>query len=97
MNRLREEHLTTLPALCSEVSRETLFCGEIDDMTEEIRQRLGELAIIPPKATRLPRAGFLAARGWQRLNLGERDNPAVLQPLYLRPPQITTPGKKEKK
>jgi len=96
LSRLREEHLTTLPALCLEISGKTLFCGEIDDMTDEIRQRLGELAIIPPRAARLPRAGFVAALGWLRLNRGERDNPAALQPLYLRPPQITPPGKRRK-
>ena len=93
LNRLREEHLTTLAALCAEVRRETLFCGEINDMADEIRQSVGELALIPPRAARLPRAGFLAALGWQKLNRGERDNPAALQPLYLRPPQITRPGK----
>jgi tRNA threonylcarbamoyladenosine biosynthesis protein TsaB len=97
LNRLREERLTTLPELCAEISGETLFCGEISDMGDEIRQFVGELAIIPPGAARLPRAGFLAALGWQKLNRGERDNPAALQPLYLRPPHITRPGKKEKK
>ena len=97
LSRLREEHLTTLAALCTEISGKTLFCGEIDDMAGEIRQRLGELAIIPPRATRLPRAGFLATLGWQRLNRGEQDNLATLQPLYLRPPQITQPGKKARK
>lgn len=97
LNRLREERLTTLAALCAEINRETLFCGEINDMTDEIRQGVGELAIIPPGAARVPRAGFLAALGWQKLNRGERDNPAALQPLYLRPPHITRPGKKEKK
>lgn len=97
-HRLREEHLTTLSALCAEISRETLFCGEISsDMANEIRQSMGKLAIIPPGVVRLPRAGFLAALGWQKLNRGERDNLAALQPLYLRPPHITKPGKKEKK
>jgi tRNA threonylcarbamoyl adenosine modification protein YeaZ len=91
-HQLQKEHLTTLQTLCSQISQETLFCGEISsDMANEIRQNLGNLAIIPQSVARVARAGFLAALGWQRLSRGERDNLATLQPLYLRPPQITKP------
>lgn len=95
--RLEEEHLTTLRTLCDQRNQETLFCGEISsDMANEIHQTLGELAIIPQSIARLPRAGYLAALGWQRLSRGERDDLATLQPMYLRPPQITKPKERRK-
>lgn len=88
---LEKEHLTTLNVLCQQVHQKTLFCGEIPpDMLNEIQQNLGQRAIIP-QTTRSGRAGFLAMLAWQRLNKGERDDPATLQPLYLRPPHITKP------
>jgi tRNA A37 threonylcarbamoyladenosine modification protein TsaB len=39
------------------------------------------------------RARFLAELGWRRLERGEADEVATLQPLYLRRPQITKPRK----
>jgi len=89
---LEEEHLTTVDALCQKIKQETIFCGEIPpNIMDEIRQNLGNQAIIPQASIRLRRAGFLAMLGWQRLNRGEQDDPATLQPLYLRPPHITKP------
>jgi tRNA threonylcarbamoyl adenosine modification protein YeaZ len=91
---LEEEHLTTLDALCQRICQKTLFCGEIPpDMVNEIQRKLGQRAIIPQPST-LSRAGSLAILGWQRLSKGEQDDPATLQPLYLRPPHITKPKEK---
>jgi tRNA threonylcarbamoyl adenosine modification protein YeaZ len=96
-HRMEKEHLTTLQTLCTQISQETLFCGEIsNDMASEIRQNLGKLAIMPQNVARLPRTVSLAALGWQRLGQGERDNLATLQPLYLKPPQITKPKERRK-
>jgi len=88
---LEKEYLTTVDGLCQQTYQRTLFCGEISpDLTNAIQQNLGKQAIIP-QAAALPRVGFLAMLGWQRLNKGERDDLATLQPLYLRPPHITKP------
>ena len=96
-HRMEKEHLTTLQTLCTQISQETLFCGEISNaMSNEIRQNLGKLAIMPQNVARLPRAVSLAALGWQRFSQGERDNLATLQPLYLKPPQITKPKERRK-
>jgi tRNA threonylcarbamoyl adenosine modification protein YeaZ len=91
-HRLEEEHLSSVEDLCRRIKQETLFCGEIPlEIANVIGQNLGKWAIIPRASFRLRRAGFLAMLGWQRLNKGEQDDPATLQPLYLRPPHITKP------
>jgi len=88
---LEKEHLTTVDSLCKRTHRKTLFCGEIpQDIASTIQQNLGQRAMIPQHAA-LPRVGFLAMLGCQRLSKGERDDLATLQPLYLRPPHITEP------
>jgi tRNA threonylcarbamoyl adenosine modification protein YeaZ len=87
---LQEEHLTTVEALCQSIDEKTVFCGEIPEpVMVQLQQKLGERAVIPELAARLRRAGYLAALGWRRLERGEQDNAATLQPLYLRQPPIT--------
>ncbi|MBM4446716.1 MAG: tRNA (adenosine(37)-N6)-threonylcarbamoyltransferase complex dimerization subunit type 1 TsaB [Chloroflexi bacterium] len=83
-------HITTADALCQQIKRKTLFCGEIPpSVIEQLQQKLSRHAIIPDHAARLRHASYLAVLGWQRLNRGEHDDPASLQPLYLRQPPIT--------
>ncbi len=89
---LKREYLTTVDILCHQIKQKTLFCGEIPpEVMGELQQKLGKRAIIPQPFLRMRRAGFLAILGWQKLNRGEQDDPATLQPLYLRPPHITKP------
>ena len=88
---LEGEYLTTVKTLCSRIKRRALFCGEIlPDMVSEIQQNLGQRAIIP-QSNRISRAKYLAILGRQRLDKKEQDELATLQPLYLRPPNITRP------
>ena len=88
--RLKEEHITTIDTLCQQTRQKTLFCGEISDEIQRIiEEKLGELAVIPDFSSRLRRASHLASLGYRRLVKNETDNPASLQPLYLRPPSIT--------
>ena len=88
--KLANEHITTVTALCSQITTRTIFCGEyIPLIATQLRSQLKPRAVIPPPATRLRRAGFLAELGQQRLEAGNYDNPATLQPLYLRHPPIT--------
>jgi tRNA threonylcarbamoyl adenosine modification protein YeaZ len=87
---LQEEHLTTVEVLCQSIEEKTVFCGEIpESVITQLQQKLEEKAVIPQPAARLRRAGCLAALAWRRLERGEQDNPATLQPLYLRQPPIT--------
>ncbi len=86
--QLVAEHITTLDALCSRITTKTIFCGEfIPQLTDELKKKLKEKAVIA--ATNPPRARLLAELGRRRLDAGDYDNPASLQPLYLRRPAIT--------
>ncbi len=90
--QLTTEHITTIEALCSQITTKTIFCGEfIPLITTQLREQLKQRAIIPPPATLFRRASFLAELGLKRLEAGDYDDPASLQPLYLRHPPITKP------
>ena len=90
--QLLAEHITTLEALCSQVNAPTVFCGEfLPALAGELSSRLGDKAILVSPAGRLRRAGYLAELGLRRLNSRDYDDPATLQPLYLRAPAITIP------
>ncbi len=92
------EHVTTVEALCSSIDRMTLFCGEfLPRVAAGISARLGEKAVFATGAAALRRAGFLAELGMRRLEAGDYDDPATLQPLYLRGPAITQPREPFKK
>jgi len=89
---LATEHITTVDALCLQITTRTVFCGEfVLNIADELRKQLRQRAIIPSLASRLRRAGFLAELGQQQLEAGNVDNVATLQPLYLRRPPITKP------
>ena len=88
--QLTAEHITNVDTLCSQMSTRTVFCGEfIPTIASQLRERLGQKAVIPPSVTMLRRASFLAELGLKQLEAGNYDNPATLQPLYLRRPSIT--------
>ena len=90
--QLTAEHITTVEALCSQITTKTIFCGEfIPFITTQLRKQLKQRAIISTSAARLRRASFLAELGQQRLKAGNYDDLATLQPLYLRRPAITKP------
>ena len=85
------EHITTVDMLCSEIRGKTVVCGEYLPALEQIKKHLRQKAVMPTPAALVRRAGFLAELGQQRINAGNYDEPATLQPLYLRHPHITTP------
>jgi len=90
--QLVAEHITTVDALCSRIVTKTIFCGEfIPSIATQLTKKLKQKAIISPSAALFRRAGFLAELGQQQLSAGNYENPATLQPLYLRRPLITKP------
>jgi tRNA threonylcarbamoyl adenosine modification protein YeaZ len=90
--QLAVEHITTVATLCSQINRKTVFCGEfVSSIAEQLRKELKQKFVIPSPAAGLRRASFLAELGLKRFKAGDYDNPAALQPLYLRGPSITQP------
>jgi tRNA threonylcarbamoyl adenosine modification protein YeaZ len=88
--QIKAEHITTVAALAPEIKQQTIFCGEISPMiASQLRKVLKTKAIVLAQAARLRRAGYLAELGQQRLKTGDFDDPATLQPIYLRHPPIT--------
>ena len=90
--QIGEEHLTTVEALCAEITAKTVFCGEfVPAIADKLRENLKQKAIILSPAANLRRAGFLAELGLKRFKAGEYDDVATLQPFYFRGPSITQP------
>lgn len=92
-HQLIEEHITTVDELCGGISSKTVFCGRFSERPYDLARLIGEL--MDNKAVILDntfcRARFLAELGYRRLERGERDDVATVQPLYLRHPSITKP------
>jgi tRNA threonylcarbamoyladenosine biosynthesis protein TsaB len=88
--QLADENITTVDILCSGITVKTIFCGEyVPDVAPRVKELLKEKAVIPSVTTGLRRGAFLAELGLRRLEAGEDDEPAALQPVYLRRPSIT--------
>jgi len=87
--RLTEERLSTIAKLAGETTEKTVFCGDLAGLAVEIKERLGARAVLPSPTTGLRRAAFLAELGLKRLQAGDVDDAATLQPVYLRRPNIT--------
>ncbi|MEK7248464.1 MAG: hypothetical protein AAB092_08335, partial [Chloroflexota bacterium] len=58
------------------------------EIDERLTSHLGALAIIASPAASVRHAAALAELGYARLAAGRTDEPALLKPIYLRPPAI---------
>ena len=88
--QLIAEYLTTVDALCSEITGKTVFCGDFaPEIATELNQRLKQNVVMPSPVSGLRRAGFLVELGLERFRVGDCDDLSTLQPLYLRAPSIT--------
>lgn len=95
--RTREDIIAPLEEILQSITERTLFCGEgVQGRSGEIKDRLGDMAAVvqPSAATRL---WSLAALARQRLELGQADDLAELQPYYLRMPSIGGPKTRDMK
>jgi len=91
--QLSPEHITTVDALSDEIGKPTLFCGEyLKTIARQLKKRLKEKAVIAPDQMRS--AVSLVELAKPRIDAGDYDDPATLQPLYLRRPAITQPKQK---
>ena len=84
-----EERISPVEELLESISGPTLFCGEgVASRAAIIRERLGKDAVVVNSPTPAGRLWSLALLGRKRLELGQADNAAALQPNYLRMPSI---------
>jgi tRNA threonylcarbamoyladenosine biosynthesis protein TsaB len=67
--------------------RPTPVCGDIDESLRALFEQ-STAEFVEPQRTRIQ---SLAALGCERATAGKIDSVATLQPLYVRPPHITTP------
>ncbi len=73
------------------VREKTLFCGEgAPSVTDLLRDRLGDKAIIAESSPPTRRSGALAALGFARLSRSDTDHPDSIQPIYMNSAQITS-------
>src|SRR3972149_4558286 len=90
--QIAEERLTTIEALCAEITDKTVFCGEfVPAIADKLKEKLKSKAIIAPG---LRRAAFLAGLGLKRFKVGDYDDAATLQPFYFRGPSRSQPKHK---
>lgn len=89
---LVEEQILSPEALVRRMVRRTFITGEVPDWAAAaLRDGAGGRALFVTPALAVRRPAALAELGWQRLARGDYDDPAALQPLYLRRPSITQP------
>ncbi len=80
--------LTTADVIGADWEETTILCGELSEGEQKtVRQRLGDQVQLLPPAFSLRRAGFLAEIAWQRIQTGQIDDVAAIQPIYLAPEQ----------
>ncbi len=85
---LTPPHLTKPDELADSLRERALLAGEIDEeLTALIAERAGDLAEIAEPAT-VGRAVTLAELGHARLEAGTPHEPALVAPVYPRPPAI---------
>jgi len=89
-SRAMPEQIISVDNLCARINAETVFCGQITEpIAAKLKEKLGEKAVILPPAADWRRSGSLAELGRRRFRNKDYDDPASLQPLYLRGPAIT--------
>lgn len=79
--------LSSPDELAQRLNGPALIVGEIDDRLREALAGRPGVAVAPAAAC-VRRAGTLAALGYQRLAASAPSEPALLRPIYLRPPAI---------
>ncbi len=73
-----------------------LFCGEMSAATRQALQaQMQEKSLFVDSIQAIRHASVLAMLALQRLHEGHKDDPLLLEPLYLRRPSITTSTRKQ--
>ena len=80
--------LTTADVIGAEWEETTTLCGELSESEQKtVKLRLGDRVQLVTPAFSVRRAGFLAEIAWQKIQAGQIDDVATVQPIYLAPDQ----------
>ena len=80
--------LSTADVIGTDWAETTTLCGELSESEQKtVQLRLGDRVQLLPPAFSLRRAGFLAELAWQKMQAGQIDDAATIQPIYLAPDQ----------
>lgn len=83
--RLTPDQLVTPEALIGMLPRPCVVLGDgVIEYGAMLRARLGAEVTVLPFETHAPRAGIVAAMGYERLRSGHADDVAALEPYYIR-------------
>ncbi len=94
--RIREDRICAPDELLEELAGPTLVCGEgALSHAEAVRGRMGDRAFMVGHSP-ASRLWALAALGQGRLEAGDADDVATLQPYYLRMPSIGGPKRRDR-
>lgn len=84
-------YLTTADRLGDNWMKPTAVCGELTaGERAAIEQRCGNRVRLLSPASCVRRAGYLAEYAWLRIQAGDVDDPAALQPIYIAADQKVT-------
>ncbi len=95
--KLSDERISTPEELAASISKRTLLCGEaVPARARYLKQALGRRGLVVDFHTPASRLWALGVLARERLQRGEVDDQAVLQPIYLRRPSIGRPATAER-
>ena len=93
-----EETICPPDELLDSISETTQFCGEgVAPWVSLIKERLGPMALVMASPSPGIRLWSLAAIARERLAAGRTDDPASLEPNYLRMPSIGQPKSRDRR
>jgi len=94
--RSRDDTIGAPQELLETITEATIFCGEgLWPWVALVREHLGPLGVVVGGSSPAGRLWSLAQLGRQRLEAGEYDDLAALQPCYLRMPSIGGPKRRD--
>jgi tRNA threonylcarbamoyladenosine biosynthesis protein TsaB len=73
----------TCERLAERIDTPSLVCGELSEEERRLLSRRRRMVTLATPARSLRRPSFLAEIAWKRWMAGQRDDPAVLAPIYL--------------
>jgi tRNA threonylcarbamoyladenosine biosynthesis protein TsaB len=91
LSKIEDERFVDVATLQQFAAHDVVLCGELEGEVAVRLRQAADLHATLREEHEPTRLAALALLGWQRKQAGRISCPATLQPLYVRPPHITTP------